>query len=465
MASFHMAALFEHTQTKKRLVPSLAGRASFTCPKGAGFAAIRKLATMALLLCCMGLTGCTQPPGPPADNRIEIEFWTLQMDSFAGVLKPMFAEYERKHPGVHIKWVDVPFSEGEKRTLTAMMSPEVPDVINLNPDFSAVLASRRALVDLNRAAPDAVRKSYLPVAWQAATLHTTQGEDVAFGLPWYITSSVTLYNQKILSRAGYAQPPQRFDELVAFARTVKEKTGAYGLMPAIAESGNFLKELKKLGVPLYDENGRAKFATSMAIEHLRRYVEMYQAGTIPAETVTEGHRNATNRFQSETLGMLLVGPNFLKIIQENAPATFKNTGVAPQFPPQAPYKDFSMMVLVVPRKSAHPKEAVDFAAFMTNAQNQLALAKAAPVLPSVSQALQNPYFSRVPAGDKLALGRRISAAQLLQATQAYQIRPGQNAINEVINYYVQLALLGKTDPATALRKAQDEVNALLGTGG
>lgn len=419
--------------------------------------------TALLLGCLLWLSACSPRPAA-TDGQVELEFWTLQMDTFADVLKPMFAEYERTHPGVRIKWVDVPFSEGEKRTLTAMMSPEVPDVINLNPDFSAVLASRRALVDLNRAVPEPVRQSYLPVAWQAATLHTAPGEDVAFGLPWYITSSVTLYNQKILNRAGYAQPPRDFDGLVSFARTVREKTGAYGLMPAIAESGNFLKELKKLGVPLYDDRGRATFANALAIEHLRRYVEMYQAGTIPAETVTEGHRNATNRFQSETLGMLLVGPNFLKIIRENAPATFENTGVAPQFPPGARYKDFSMMVLVVPRKSEHPREAVEFAAFITNARNQLALAQAAPVLPSVSQALQNPYFSRVPAGDKLALGRRISAAQLLNATEAYQIQPGQNAINEIVNHYVQLALLGKIDPANALRKAQDEVNALLGTG-
>ena len=35
-----------------------------------------------------------------------------------------------------------------RQTLTAMMSPQVPDVVNLNPDFSAVLASRRAVLNM-----------------------------------------------------------------------------------------------------------------------------------------------------------------------------------------------------------------------------------------------------------------------------------------------------------------------------
>ncbi|MFX4535743.1 extracellular solute-binding protein, partial [Acinetobacter baumannii] len=91
-----------------------------------------------------------------------------------------------------------------------------------------------------------------------------------------------------------------------------------------------------------------------------------------------------------TLATLTIGPNFLKIVKENAPAVYRVTGVAPQFPETARARDFSLMLLVVPAQSGHPRQAVDFAAFITNAENQLALAKAAPVLPSVSAALGDP---------------------------------------------------------------------------
>ena len=167
------------------------------------------------------------------------------------------------------------------------------------------------------------------------------------------------------------------------------------------------------------------------------------------------------RFQAGTLAALQIGPNFLKIVKENAPEIYKETGVAPQFPQDAGMKEFALMILVVPAKSEHPKEAVDFAAFMTNAQNQLALAQAAPVLPSITQALQDPYFSASDKSDLMALGRRISAAQLLKATSAYQIKPNQNAINEIMDHYVQLAMLGKISPQAALSQAQQEINATL----
>jgi putative chitobiose transport system substrate-binding protein len=360
--------------------------------------------------------------------------------------------------------VDVPFSEGPKRTLTAMMSGHPPDVVNLNPDFSAVLASRNALVDMREALPEAVRRSYLPVAWDAATIRLANGREMTFGLPWYVTSSVTIYNKAILEKAALKTPPASFEELPAFAERVHEKTGAYGLMPIIAERGNFLKELKKLGIPLYDERGRAIFATDMAIVYLSRYVDMYEMGWVPKEAITESHQAAVGRFQAGTLASLLIGPNFLKIVKENAPDIYKVTGVAPQFPRDARFKDFALMVVVVPRKSAHPAEAADFAAFITNAQNQLALAQAAPVLPSVTSALQEPYFSQVGADDLMAQGRSVSARQLLEATEAYRIRPNQNAINEIMDHYVQLALLGKLSAMDALKRAQAEINAILEPG-
>lgn len=410
--------------------------------------------TLSLLIV---LSGCANQKA--ANEQITLEFWTLQLDTFKDTLQPMFADYERTHPDIKIHWVDVPFSEGPKRTLTAMMSKHVPDVINLNPDFSAILANRNALIDMNHTLPKTVISSYLPVTWQASTLQRSDGSQITFGLPWYVTSSVTLYNQAILKKASLTEPPATFAELPTFAETIKEKTGAYGLMPVISESGNFLKELQKMGVPLYNAHGKAIFATPKGVELLTHYVDMYQSGYVPAEAITEGHQAAVGRYQAGTLAMFSVGPNFLKIVKENAPAVYKNTGVAPQFPKDARYKDFALMLLVVPRQSEHPKEAVDFAAFITNSQNQQALAKAAPVLPSVTQALSDPHFMNA-SDDLMAKGRKISAQQLLKATEAYRIRPNQNAINELMNYYVQLALLGKIKPADALQTAQQKINQL-----
>jgi putative chitobiose transport system substrate-binding protein len=419
--------------------------------------------SLLLLPGCGGAARNAETPSatPMKSGSITLEFWTLQLDAFADVLTPMFREYERRHPGVRIHWVDIPFSEGTKRTLTAMMSDSTPDVVNLNPDFSAVLASRKALVDMNRAVSPAVKASYLPAAWEAASLQRPGEKPIAFGLPWYVTSSVTLYNEAILHKAGLSRPPGGWAAMPAFVEHVRERTGAYGLMPTLSESGNFLKDLQKIGIPLYDAQGRAIFATPAAIAHLTRIVALYRAGAFPAEALTESHQAAIARYQAGTLAMLVIGPNFLKIVEQNAPAVYRETRIAPQFPSDAPYKDFALMLLTVPRKSAHPAEAVRFAEFVTHGRNQMALAGAAPVLPSVTSALTSVYQAARRSPNLMERARAISAEQLLRARGTYRIQPGQNTINQIVDYYIQLAMLGKLSPAEALKRAQHDIDETL----
>lgn len=411
-----------------------------------------------LLFLAVGLSaGCSrEKETSQAPGHISLEFWTLQLQEFEPVLQPMFDAYEKEHPGVTIDWVDIPFSEGEKRTLAAMMSPKPPDVVNLNPDFSAVLASRKAVLNMKEWVKPDVRETYLPVAWQAVSLG-----DVTFGLPWYLTSSVTFYNKDLLAKAGYTLPPDDFPGLMDLGAKLKKATGAYVLMPTIAESGNFLKELNKLGVKLYDDSGKAIFADQGAAEHLKFWIQMYQRQLVPAESITEGHRAAVNQYQAGTLAMIFGGPPFVGMLEKNAMSTLQKTDVAPQFPKRTVAIDFSTMLLAVPRRSEHPKEAVDFALYMTNAQNQLTFAKKAPVLPSITESLKDPYFGVTPQSTLVEKARHLSAGQLLRAKQAYQIRGRQRDINEIINYHVQSALLGKTDAQTAMRLAQEEVNHLL----
>ena len=73
-------------------------------------------------------------------SQNEVIFWTLQMSDFSDYMNGVISEFEAQNPEIKIKWIDVPFSEGEKRTLASVLSDNPPDLINLNPDFSATLA-------------------------------------------------------------------------------------------------------------------------------------------------------------------------------------------------------------------------------------------------------------------------------------------------------------------------------------
>lgn len=415
--------------------------------------------SLALMLIFGVLSGCGHKQvrhGSSAmghEAPITLEFWTLQLATFDGVINPLIETFEAAHPNVSVRWVDVPFSQGEKRTLTAMLSPKVPDVVNLNPDFAALLAARGTLLNMADALTTDQQADYVPAAWQVCTLMAiNQGEQtsITVGLPWYLTSSIQIVNTRQAKGLGITQPPQSMAALLALATSPKVK-GQYLTYPYIARSGGFLKSLYQHGLYAQGERLTEVLAKSEVKAFLSAWVSLYQQGLLPSESVTEGPQAAVDRYQSGNLLMFNTGANFLNIIQENAPDIYQHTAVYPQFPAATRHPVFSAMLLAVPKRSAHPKLAVAFAQHITSTAGQLALAKAAPVLPSTNGGLQQVANWTLP--DEPALlttARKQSAQQLLKATGAYPAIPNQKTIHEWADYYTQAALLGTMSVDDAL---------------
>ena len=51
----------------------------------------------------------------PAKKDESVVFWTLQMSDFSEYINGVISNFEAKNPDIKIKWIDVPFSEGEKK--------------------------------------------------------------------------------------------------------------------------------------------------------------------------------------------------------------------------------------------------------------------------------------------------------------------------------------------------------------
>lgn len=119
----------------------------------------------------------------------EVVFWTLQMNDFAPYINGVISEFENENPSIKIKWVDVPFSEGEKRTLASVLSDNPPDLVNLNPDFSSTLAHKGALYEIPKAETEQFNQEIMDVL---------KVDGKIYSIPWYATSAITIYNKNIL---------------------------------------------------------------------------------------------------------------------------------------------------------------------------------------------------------------------------------------------------------------------------
>jgi len=405
----------------------------------------------------LGISSCQQKP----DNteKIEITFWTLQLSDFSSYIKDVIAQYEKKYPNIKIKWIDVPYSEGEKRALAAVMSNDVPDLINMNPGFGATMASKGALIDIKKYIYPEKYDDYLPESWKASSV-----SGITFGIPWYITSAVTIYNKQILNNTGITayNSIKTYEDLGKIAPIIKKKTDKFVLMPNLTESGYMLKLFNKYDIPIVDETEKkALFNTSEAERILSFWTYMYTNKYIPAESITEGHRAALEKYQAGETAFIIAGANFLKIIKENAPEIYKNSDVSSQIVGSNGKVDFSLMNLVVPKKSKNPEIAVDFALFLTNHKNQLEFCKLAPILPSTKETLNTSFFKEAENKDLTVKGRIISAQQLINPlTPAPQLKD-QKDLNEIIDNATQQALLKEKTFKNALDQAVKDWNDIL----
>lgn len=374
----------------------------------------------------------------PEKSDNEIIFWTLQMNDFSDYMNNIISEFESENPNIKIKWIDVPFSEGEKRTLAAVLSDNPPDLINLNPDFSATLAQKGTLLEIPESSV---------VEFNKEITDSLKYNGKLYSIPWYATSAVTIYNKNLIEKAGI-KIPKTYDDVKIFAPIVREKTNAYIFLPNITENDTMLKILNKFGINSFNNINSEK-----SVQIFDMFKELYEKDLIPKETITQTHREALEKYMSENIIFFQAGANFLNMIKENAPQTYAHTDIAPQITGSLGQNDFSLMNFVIPLRAKHKDEALKFALFLTNEENQIELAKLTNVIATNKKALNNDFYTKYDNSDLIEKARVISAKQLNKIQPVLKSERNQKDINNLINTTVQEILLDKTDTFSALDKA------------
>lgn len=368
------------------------------------------------------LTGCSS-----RTTEKEITFWTLQMGDFAPYINEIISDYESKNPQVKIKWIDVPFSEGEKRTLAAVMTDCPPDLVNSNPDFTALLAQKGTLKEIESNKLD----SFTPDIVKAMEYN---GKN--YSIPWYATSAITIYNKNLFEKSGLSYLPKTYEELAQISQTIKEKTGAYSYLPTITENDTMVKILNKYGI-----SNTKDYNSKESIEIFEMFKTLYRQDLIPPETITMTHREALEQYMAGKIVFYQGGANFLNLIKENAPSVYNQTDVTEQIKGSAGQNDFSIMNFIIPLKAKHKDEALDFCLYLTNEENQLKLAKLTNIIATNSNTLNNEFYNEY--SDLNSKARSLSAKQIQKITPTFKQKYGQKDINILVNTAVQSILLNK----------------------
>jgi len=370
---------------------------------------------------------------------------------FTTYFEELIAQFEQENPDIAVNWVDVPWTAMESKILSAVSANTAPDVVNLNPDFASKLAARKAWLVLDDRVPAEVREQYLPKIWQANTL-----EGQSFGVPWYVTTRVTIYNQQLLEQAGVKAPPATYADLAKAAEQVRQKTGKYAFFITFVpeDSSEVLQSFIQMGVDLVDENGKAAFNTPAGKAVFQYWTDLYQKDLLPKDVLTQGHRRAIELYQAGETAVLASGAEFLKTIATNAPAIAAASASAPQITGDTGKKGVAVMNLVIPQQTKHPEAALKFALYVTNNQNQLAFAKVANVLPSTTGALKDAYFQNVSAAaTPVDQARSVSAQQMDTAEVLVPVMRDIKELQKIVYTNLQAAMLGQKSVDQAVSDA------------
>ena len=397
------------------------------------------------------LVACNNSPSTTGGT--EIEFWTMQLQpQFTTYFTELIGKFEAENPGLKVRWVDVPWEAMESKILTAVSAKTAPDVVNLNPNFASQLATRNAWLDLDGKVPPETKAQYLPKIWQASTLNGK-----SFGIPWYLTTRISFYNQNLFKQAGIQKPPETYAELAEVAAKVKEKTGKYAFFVTFVpgDSGEVLESLVQMGVQLVDAQGKAAFNTPAGVAACQYWVDLYQKKLLPPEVMTQGHRHAIELYQSGETALLSSGAEFLKTIQNNAPTIAEVSAAAPQITGKTGKKNVAVMNLVIPRDTDKPEAAVKFALFTTNTPNQLAFAQAANVLPSTVAGVQQYIAALDKEKEETTLqeARKLSAKELETAEVLIPAMKNMNQLQKLIYENLQAAMSGEKTTEQAVADA------------
>ena len=403
-----------------------------------------------------GLAACgRRSPGP------ELNLWTLQLaPKFNRYFADLIAAWTTVHPEDSVRWTDLPWGSVERKLLAAVYARTAPDLVNLNPPFAANLASKGGLTDLTPLLPSDAAERYLPSVWQACR----DPDAGQIAVPWYLTVRLSLVNRELLDKADIAAPPTRWDEIPAFARQIRKRTGRYGLFLTTVpdDSAEMLETLVQMGVSLLDSERRAAFNSPAGRRAFQFWTELYQEGLLPREVVSQGQRRAIELFQSGDLAMAATGAEFLRSIQTNAPGVAAVTESHPPVTGADGTANVALMTLAVPRQSTKQALALQLALFLTDATNQARFATEARVLPSSVEALAmvrsqlQQEQPRTPQQDQIRQARLLSAITLERARVLVPALPGIKRLQKILYTQLQRAMLGQVDSAEALGAAAME---------
>ena len=394
--------------------------------------------------------GSASESSKPAEP-VKLTFWTLALQpTFTDFINGLLDKYKAENTNVTIVWQDLPYDAIQQKVLTSTAADNSPDVVNIWSQLALTLAGKGALLDLEKVATPEQKGIYAESMYESARL----GEGV-YAFPWYSTPNITSYNTELFKKAGFEKPPQTYDEELEMAKAFKEKTGAF-----IDTPSSMYHMFCYYNIPLVSaDKKKAAFNTPEAVALVTKLQKAGLEGAIPTSKWDDWD-NMRQLFANNKVAMIVAGPQTVTRIKTESPTAYQKMAVSTPVLGPSGKSGAAIMNLVVPAKSKNPTEAVKFANFISNDENQLAFCKIVSIFPTTKKAAADPFFK----SDMNSLEGQANYYASLSSQASSDLTmglPNDDEVKKEIDNITDAIFARKTDPQTAIANAEKKVNELL----
>jgi multiple sugar transport system substrate-binding protein len=251
---------------------------------------------------------CAVPAFTTACSRgrdTTVRFWAMGREG--EVAGELLQEFERSS-GVRVRVEQLPWSAAHEKLLTAFAGDTTPDLCQLGNTWLPELVALSALETLGtrvRASPVVDPRDFFSGIWET---NTAEGE--LYGVPWYIDTRLLFYRRDLLARAGFATPPQNWDEWLRMLAALKQSVGPdrYAILLPLNEPEPLLALALQQDEPLLRDGGRwGNFRSAGFRRTLRFYLAMFERGLAPPTTNNQ-IANVWNEFGRGYFSFYISGP-------------------------------------------------------------------------------------------------------------------------------------------------------------
>ncbi|MFD3655349.1 extracellular solute-binding protein [Streptomyces sp. NPDC058620] len=291
-----------------------------------GITATALVAALALAATACGSDDKSEGSKSSGELSGTVTWWdTSTVGSEDKVFKKLAEGFEKKHPKVDVKYVNVPFGEAQNKFKNAAQAGAgAPDVIRSEVAWTPEFADLGYLAPLDGTTALKDQDDFLK---QAAA--STEYKDKTYAVPQVIDSMGIFYNKKIFKEAG-VEVPASIADLKTVSKKIKDKTGKTGLYLRGDDAYWFLSFLYGEGGDLVSAADKSitvdKPEGVKAFEVVKDLVDSGAAKT----DATDGWENMQSSFKDGKVAMMINGP--WAVADTLAGNEFKdktNLGIAP----------------------------------------------------------------------------------------------------------------------------------------